>query len=146
VKLEIRGFWNSWWSCLRSKVGGSSGSLDTAGPAQPPLRTGSSISESRHEHFPFLSLDLSCCCYSLSRGWAKPEPSWAPRWAHGGQGRHPFELLGYGCHWLKLEKVRQGFLRGPVLDPGSPRAAPKRRTEARKNSTSTHANKQTPIC
>ena len=30
--------------------------------------TGSSISESRHEQFPFPSLDLSCCCYSLSCG------------------------------------------------------------------------------
>jgi hypothetical protein len=30
--------------------------------------TGSSISESQHEHFPFPSLDLSRCCYSLSYG------------------------------------------------------------------------------
>jgi choline dehydrogenase-like flavoprotein len=30
--------------------------------------TGYSISESRHEDFPFPSLDLSCCCYSLSCG------------------------------------------------------------------------------
>jgi hypothetical protein len=27
-----------------------------------------STSESRHEHFPFPSLDLSCCCFSLSCG------------------------------------------------------------------------------
>ena len=30
------------------------------------LETGSSISESRHEQFPFPSLDLSCGCFSLS--------------------------------------------------------------------------------
>jgi hypothetical protein len=39
----------------------------------PPSRaTRSSILESQHEHFPFLFLDLSCCCYDLSYGWAKP--------------------------------------------------------------------------
>ncbi|KAF4631381.1 hypothetical protein G7Y89_g6756 [Cudoniella acicularis] len=43
--------------------------------------TGSSISESRHEQFPFPSLDLSRCCYSLS-----------------------CRLLGYDCRRLKLEK------------------------------------------
>jgi hypothetical protein len=30
--------------------------------------TGTSISESRREHFPFPFLNLSCCCYSLSCG------------------------------------------------------------------------------
>jgi hypothetical protein len=29
----------------------------------------------------------------------------------------PFGLLGYDCSWLKLERVRQGYFRGPILDP-----------------------------
>jgi hypothetical protein len=33
----------------------------------------------------------------------------------------PFGLLGYDCRQLKLEKVSQGVLPGPVLDPCSHR-------------------------
>jgi hypothetical protein len=35
---------------------------------EPDYETEYSTSESRHEHFPSPSLDLSCCCFSLSCG------------------------------------------------------------------------------
>ena len=41
---------------------------DAAALIPDSAATGSSISESRHKQFPFPSLDLSCCCYSLSCG------------------------------------------------------------------------------
>jgi hypothetical protein len=51
----------------QSKFGGP---LPLSALAFPSLKsvdaTAGSTSESRHEQFPFPSLDLSCCCYSLS--------------------------------------------------------------------------------
>jgi hypothetical protein len=51
----------------------------------------------------------------------------------------PFGLLGYDCRRLKLERVRQGFFSGPILDPCS--QEPHQTTyRTSQNSTSTYAS------
>jgi len=115
---QYSSFWKPTWRTLKTWQPWSS--------VQKPSATAYSISESRHEHFPFPSLDLSCCCYSLSCGWAKPEPGWASeprRWAHGGQGR-PVWAPRLRLPLAKIGRSKAGVLSGPILDPCSQRAAP----------------------